>query len=404
MNPINPGGAPNPSQDPEHQTIDMEYVPIGTKGILRNKIVFWLAAISAVGLLVLWIRGATTKFLAGIHNFGGYGKALGILTLIGFLIWFVIFLKRKWRIRRDRRSENPDNPASTPASGRRTFWKVVIWMTVLSLLVVAGFWIIQIARFSSPYQQPENQLLAVNGDALCTDTSGKYLEYHRESPSNTDFYETFPEGCGTLVALPKEYGHEWRLEYAGDRTVHKHIYVRDQCTRTMLACPAYQGPADLLSNRPIPASTLAFYIQPAQHGDLRIHFRTDRPPVVVPTTLTVVSASQTKPTTPSQSGRRIYSAGEVEVTPKALHIVPVEMTDEAVRAKFSGTIPVAIVVEFDGSVDEIHLLKDVGFGLDANIAKALGQWKFDPGTKDRLPVPVRMIIDISLPPNSPASH
>jgi hypothetical protein len=249
-------------------------------------------------------------------------------------------------------------------------------------------------------QQAEAQLLPVNQDRLCTDTAGHYLEYHREDPSNTDFYETFPEGCGTFIALPKEYGYNWHVEYAGSRTTHKYIYVREQCAKMMLACPTYHGPHDLLSNRPIPADSIALYIQPAQYGDLRIHFRTDRPPVV-PVATTPAPLHQ--PTEIPRTGRHIYSGAEVDAKPQLLHMVQPEMTDEAVRAHFSGTIPVAVVVEIDGSVDEIHLLKEAGLGLDNNIAKALSQWKFDPGTKDGLPVPVRMIIDVVLPP-APASQ
>ncbi len=61
----------------------------------------------------------------------------------------------------------------------------------------------------------------------------------------------------------------------------------------------------------------------------------------------------------------------------------------------------ALVVDTNGYPQDVCLLRSAGYGLDANAEKAVGQYKFDPATKDGKPVPARITIQVSYKLNAP---
>jgi TonB family protein len=97
--------------------------------------------------------------------------------------------------------------------------------------------------------------------------------------------------------------------------------------------------------------------------------------------------------TPSQE-KPPYRAGNGVVLPTLVSDVKANYTADAIRARVQGSIMLECVVNVDGSVGEIKVLKSLPHGLDESAVTALEQWRFKPGTKDGVPVPV--IVDVEM--------
>jgi hypothetical protein len=88
--------------------------------------------------------------------------------------------------------------------------------------------------------------------------------------------------------------------------------------------------------------------------------------------------------------------------PKELHSVESRFTDQARRAikkkhliPFNGIVLIGLIVDVHGDPQNLCLQKSLGYGLDANAATAVRQYKFVPATKDDKPVPVRIAIEVN---------
>ena len=54
------------------------------------------------------------------------------------------------------------------------------------------------------------------------------------------------------------------------------------------------------------------------------------------------------------------------------------------------------VIQKNGSVGQIKILKGLGYGLDESVVKTLSrQWKFKPGTLNDEPVDVSVVMEVS---------
>ncbi len=67
------------------------------------------------------------------------------------------------------------------------------------------------------------------------------------------------------------------------------------------------------------------------------------------------------------------------------------------RARIAGIVEVAAIVEKDGTVGEVRVIRslDKEFGLDAQAVNAVKRWEFRPGQKDGEPVRVMVKIELS---------
>lgn len=68
-------------------------------------------------------------------------------------------------------------------------------------------------------------------------------------------------------------------------------------------------------------------------------------------------------------------------------------TPEARAAHCSGSVALLLVVDTDGAVKYVALLKPLGLGLDDAAARAVLGWRFKPATQDGLPVAVKLTVD-----------
>jgi len=85
-----------------------------------------------------------------------------------------------------------------------------------------------------------------------------------------------------------------------------------------------------------------------------------------------------------------------EVTPPELvYKVDPGYTQEAQKAKISGTVMLAILVGTDGHVSEIHVLEKLEPGLDARAITAVSKWRFKPAMRGTTPVAFRARAGVS---------
>jgi TonB family protein len=74
-----------------------------------------------------------------------------------------------------------------------------------------------------------------------------------------------------------------------------------------------------------------------------------------------------------------------------------QYTSDAMRAKIQGAVLVECVVNTDGSVSNVRVIRslDATYGLDEEAIKAARQWRFQPGTRNGEPVPVLVSIELT---------
>ena len=92
-----------------------------------------------------------------------------------------------------------------------------------------------------------------------------------------------------------------------------------------------------------------------------------------------------------------FRAGAGATRPQLLREVKPNYTADAMRAKMQGVVVLECVVQPDGSVGSIGVIKslDRAFGLDEEAVKAARQWRFVPGTRRGTPVPVVVTIEVA---------
>ncbi len=96
-------------------------------------------------------------------------------------------------------------------------------------------------------------------------------------------------------------------------------------------------------------------------------------------------------------GGDVYRPGSGIELPRVIREVKPQYTADAMRAKVQGIVLVEAVVQQDGTVGSVHVVRslDQTFGLDQEAVKAAKQWRFVPGTRFGQPVPVLVTIELA---------
>jgi periplasmic protein TonB len=94
-------------------------------------------------------------------------------------------------------------------------------------------------------------------------------------------------------------------------------------------------------------------------------------------------------------GGGVYRVGGGVSQPAVIFKVDPEYSEEARKAKYSGTVMLAVIVTVDGQAKDIHVVKSLGMGLDEKAMEAVEKWKFKPGMKGGQPVNVRATIEVN---------
>jgi periplasmic protein TonB len=94
-------------------------------------------------------------------------------------------------------------------------------------------------------------------------------------------------------------------------------------------------------------------------------------------------------------GGGVFRVGGGVSQPAVIYKVDPEYSEEARKAKYSGTVMLSVIVDIDGKARDIHVVKSLGMGLDEKAMEAVGKWKFRPGMKGGQPVNVRATIEVN---------
>lgn len=94
-------------------------------------------------------------------------------------------------------------------------------------------------------------------------------------------------------------------------------------------------------------------------------------------------------------GGGVYKIGGGVSSPQIIFKVEPEYSEEARKAKFQGTVVLAVIVDAQGNPRELKVMRPLGLGLDQKAIEAVEKWKFRPGMKDGKPVAVSAIIEVN---------
>jgi periplasmic protein TonB len=94
-------------------------------------------------------------------------------------------------------------------------------------------------------------------------------------------------------------------------------------------------------------------------------------------------------------GGGAFRVGGGVSAPKAIYAPDPEYSEEARKAKFTGTCVLWLVVGPDGRPKDIRIARSLGLGLDEKAIEAVRSWKFEPAMKDGKPVAVQINVEVS---------
>ncbi len=94
-------------------------------------------------------------------------------------------------------------------------------------------------------------------------------------------------------------------------------------------------------------------------------------------------------------GGGVFRVGGGVSAPVVLYKVDPEYSEEARKAKYSGTVVLQLVVDSSGRARDIRVVRSLGLGLDEKAIEAVNKWKFRPGVKNGQPVAVQATIEVN---------
>jgi len=95
-----------------------------------------------------------------------------------------------------------------------------------------------------------------------------------------------------------------------------------------------------------------------------------------------------------QPSQRVYLPGDGVTLPRVLSQVIAPYTPEAMRLKISGAILLEGVVQVDGTVTDVRVVRPLDPGLDQEAVNAFKRWRFSPGLKDGEAVAVQITAEM----------
>ncbi len=95
------------------------------------------------------------------------------------------------------------------------------------------------------------------------------------------------------------------------------------------------------------------------------------------------------------TGGGAYKIGGEVSAPVLVNKVEPEYSEEARKAKYSGSVLLSIIVDATGTPREIHVVRPLGLGLDEKAIEAVSKWRFRPGMKGGRPVSTMAQVDVN---------
>jgi TonB family protein len=84
----------------------------------------------------------------------------------------------------------------------------------------------------------------------------------------------------------------------------------------------------------------------------------------------------------------LVSVSTVSTPPRLKNFVRPEYTKEMKDAKLEGVVRAELLIDIDGTVKQVKVLSDIGYGTKEMAIKAFMQWTFEPALRDKTPVAV----------------
>jgi protein TonB len=94
-------------------------------------------------------------------------------------------------------------------------------------------------------------------------------------------------------------------------------------------------------------------------------------------------------------GGGAYKIGGDVSAPVLVTKIEPEYSEEARKAKYSGTVLLSIVVDEHGLPRDIHVIRPLGLGLDEKAIEAVMKWRFRPGVKGGRPVATQAQVEVN---------
>lgn len=94
-------------------------------------------------------------------------------------------------------------------------------------------------------------------------------------------------------------------------------------------------------------------------------------------------------------GGGVYKIGGGVSSPVPIFKPEPEYSEEARKAKYQGSVTLAIVIMPDGSTSNIRVIRPLGLGLDEKAIEAVRKWRFRPSLKDGKPVAVSANVEVN---------
>lgn len=102
------------------------------------------------------------------------------------------------------------------------------------------------------------------------------------------------------------------------------------------------------------------------------------------------------PDSGSGSGPRGGKGGpRLSAQPKLLWKTEPEYSEEARKARFQGSVLLAMEIDSEGHPRNIRVVRSLGLGLDERAVAAVAQWKFKPGLLNGRPVSSPVSVEVS---------
>ena len=95
------------------------------------------------------------------------------------------------------------------------------------------------------------------------------------------------------------------------------------------------------------------------------------------------------------TGGGVYRVGGEVSAPLLISKTEPEYSEEARKAKYSGTVLLSLVVDANGLPRDIKVVRPLGLGLDEKAIEAVQKWRFRAGIKGGRPVATQATIEVS---------
>jgi TonB family protein len=99
--------------------------------------------------------------------------------------------------------------------------------------------------------------------------------------------------------------------------------------------------------------------------------------------------------TPEKQKATNTDIGSTTRPPAVIYKKDPEYSEQARKAKYSGTVALLVEVGSSGQVTGVSVIHSAGMGLDEKAVEAITQWRFRPGTNDGNPVATELQVNLN---------